>query len=359
MKLTTAVKLLPSEGQTKALEETLRRVNAAANYVSGVAWDERCFSRYKLRVLTYYDVKGRFDLTAQFAGNVSRKVSDSYRLDKKTSRTFKPLGAIAYDDRILSWKSDSVSIWTTQGRQAVPFVCDERSRKMLANRRGESDLVYRDGMFFLLATIEVNEPPLGKPEGWIGVDLGIANIAATSIGEKYSGSGLKGLRHRYARIRSRLQARQTEAAHKLLKKRKRKEGRMARHVNHCISKRIVSTAKRTNSGIALENLKGIRERIRAKKPQRRTMHSWSFYQLREFITYKARLAGVAVVFVDPRNTSRTCPKCGLVDKRNRPKQDTFKCVSCSFVGEADSVAATNIARRATVNWPDLGCEATA
>lgn len=164
MKLTTAIKLLPDKEQSEALQDTLRTVNDAANYVSEVAWEHRSFGRYKLRALTYYEVKERFSLTAQFAGNVSRKVSDSYRLDRNTKRTFKPLGAIAYDDRLLSWKPESVSIWTINGREKMPFVCDERAREMLRNRRGESDLVYRDGKFFLLATVEVDEPPPGTPE---------------------------------------------------------------------------------------------------------------------------------------------------------------------------------------------------
>jgi IS605 OrfB family transposase len=126
---------------------------------------------------------------------------------------------------------------------------------------------------------------------------------------------------------------------------------MARDTNHRISKRIVEKAQRTKSGIALEELRGIRGRVRARRSQRSTLHSWSFHQLRQFVVYKAALAGVPMVFVDPRNTSRTCPKCGCVDKRNRPNRDRFRCVSCSFAGEADSIAATNICSRAHVMVP--------
>ncbi len=126
---------------------------------------------------------------------------------------------------------------------------------------------------------------------------------------------------------------------------------MARDTNHCISKRIVSKAQRTGSGIAMEDLSGIRGRTRVRRRQRRTMHSWSFNQLRRFVLYKAALAGVPVVFVDPRNTSRTCIECGHIDKRNRPNRDTFHCCSCGFSGAADSIAAENI-RRAAVNPPN-------
>jgi len=61
--------------------------------------------------------------------------------------------------------------------------------------------------------------------------------------------------------------------------------------------------------------------------------------------------GVPVIFVDPRNTSRTCPECGCVDKANRKSQSVFLCTACNFSGNADIVAAVNIAVRAEVNLP--------
>jgi putative transposase len=68
-------------------------------------------------------------------------------------------------------------------------------------------------------------------------------------------------------------------------------------VNHCISKQVVKKAERTERGIALENLTNIRERVRARKPQRLLLHSWSFADLQNKIAYKAQRAGVPVVFV--------------------------------------------------------------
>ena len=124
-------------------------------------------------------------------------------------------------------------------------------------------------------------------------------------------------------------------------------------MNHCISRKVVLKAQRTNRAVALEDLQGIRQRVRVGKGQRRQHHSWSFNQLRQFMSYKARLAGVPVILVDPRNTSRTCPACGLVDKANRVSQALFSCVSCAFAGPADTIAAWNIRAlgRADVNLP--------
>ena len=103
----------------------------------------------------------------------------------------------------------------------------------------------------------------------------------------------------------------------------------------------------------MEDLKGIRARVRASKKQRRSLHSWSFDQLQGFVLYKAKRAGVPVRFVDPRNTSRTCPKCGCVDKRNRKSQAAFRCVACGHTDNADSNSAREISRRAAVNRPNV------
>ncbi|WP_343967838.1 transposase, partial [Streptosporangium amethystogenes] len=188
------------------------------------------------------------------------------------------------------------------------------------------------------------------PDAFLGVDLGIANIATTGDGERHSGRHLNAVRHRNRELRRRLQTKQTKSAKRLLKARRRKESRFARDVNHRISKSIVTEAQRTGRGIALEDLQGIRERVRLRKPQRVTLHSWSFHQLGQFVAYKAARAGVAVVHVDPAYTSQGCSACGHVDKRNRPDRETFACTSCGFAEHADVNAARNIASRGVTGW---------
>ncbi|MGW3283952.1 RNA-guided endonuclease TnpB family protein [Streptomyces sp. NPDC001002] len=106
----------------------------------------------------------------------------------------------------------------------------------------------------------------------------------------------------------------------------------------------------TDCGIALEDLGGIRERVRLKKPQRVRLHSWAFHQLGQFIAYKAKRAGVPVVHVDPAHTSRQCSQCHHVDRRNRPSQAVFVCRSCGFAEHADLNASHNIAARGWCLW---------
>jgi putative transposase len=342
VRLTVQLKLVTTPEDHTALLATLERANDAANAISETAWQMRTFGQFALQKATYYDIKARFGLTAQLVVRVTAKVVDAYKLDRGRLRVFRRHGSIAYDDRILRYGGDRVSIWTVEGRRQIPFVCDERARKLLAFRQGESDLVLRDGHWYLFATVNVEEPPEGEIEEVIGVDLGVVNIAVDSDGNRHSGTHVNQLRKRHRRLRAKLSAKWTTSSRRLDRKRRRKERRFATHVNHRVSKRIVAEAQRTKRAIALEDLKGIRSRVRARKPQRATLHSWSFYQLRSFIAYKAKLAGVRVVFVDPRNTSRTCPSCGHCAKENRPDQATFQCQRCGLAGLADRIAATNI-----------------
>lgn len=130
-------------------------------------------------------------------------------------------------------------------------------------------------------------------------------------------------------------------------------------MNHRISKQLVTAAHDTGRGIALEDLKGIRDRVTVRKRQRRmngaaVHHSWAFHQLGAFIAYKAKLAGVPVAFVDPRDTSRECPRCGAIDKANRPDRGRFLCRSCGHAGPADNIAAVVIGSRAAVMRPNAG-----
>jgi IS605 OrfB family transposase len=350
VKLIAHLKLRPTPEQADALRATLETANAACDYASQVAWDTHTFREYALRKLVYGELRVTYGLGAQIAQHCVAKVADAYAHDRDTRRTFKPHGSIAFDERNLSYAlpDASVSIWTVRGRERIPFVCGERQWQLLQTRQGESDLVYSNGQWYLLATCDVEEPAPGDldPSDALGVDLGVVNIATDSDGEVHSGHAVNNVRARHRRLRTKLQTKGTKGARRRLKRLSGKERRFARHVNHVISKGIVAKAERTTRALALEDLKGIRERARARTPQRATLHSWSFAQLRAFIDYKARRAGVRMIFVDPRHTSRTCPICGCVDKSNRPSQSVFSCVQCGFAGHADTIAAENIRRAA-------------
>jgi len=358
LKFAAKVKLLPNDEQAVYLKQTLERANLACNTISDTAWETQTFRQFDLHQLTYRHIRITFDLTAQMVVRCISKVADAYKLDKATKRTFKPHSAIAYDSRILSWSlpQQHVSIWTVGGRLTIPFVAKERNWELLQAQRGECDLAYIRGEFYLFATCEIDEPTPQDVDDVLGVDLGQKKLATDSDGTDYSGKAVATMRHRNRRLRKKLQSNGSQRARRKLKKLAGRERRFASNTNHVISKQIVQTAQRTGRAIALEDLTGIRGRVRVRRGQRDYLHSWSFYQLRQYIEYKARLAGVPVVYIDPRNTSRTCPACGCVDKRNRPNQATFLCIQCGHAAPADCNAAWNIRvrGRAALNLPNVG-----
>ena len=110
---------------------------------------------------------------------------------------------------------------------------------------------------------------------------------------------------------------------------------VARNTNHVISREIVHEAKGTSSAIAVENLEGIRVRTTVRKGNMYIHNSWSFHQLRSFIQYKARETGIPLIVIDPHNTSRECPNCHAITRKNRSERSQFRCISCILEGEAD------------------------
>ncbi|MEU0231505.1 MULTISPECIES: transposase [unclassified Streptomyces] len=374
MKLVVRVKLLPTPEQAAALDTTLRTCNEEASRVAVRAFECGRTSRAALQVLAYADLKAR-GLSAQPALHVLRKVADAYtalRADPRAGHhgrhgskgygrttgrpvAFRPGAAQPFDDRCPSWQIEArtVSIWTVSGRmKGIVFTGQAEQLAILAaHRKGESDLVRRNGQWYLMATCELPENALNAaPDGFLGVDLGIVNIATTSTGTRYSGRRLNRRREADRRLRAKLQKKDTKSAKRRAKRHAGRETRRARDVDHTISKRIVVEAQRTGRGIALEDLRGIRERVRLRKPRRATLHSWSFHQLGTFIAYKAKRAGVPVVYVDPAYTSRECSQCHHIDRRNRPAQAVFACRVCGFVEHADLNSSHNIAARGWSLW---------
>jgi putative transposase len=347
LKLTAKIRLNATPLQRQALLDTLEQANTCANWISGEAWKRKVFAQYNLHRLLYAETRQRFPLSAQVVIRVMAKVADAYKVGPRTTeRRFRRHGAISYDSRILRFKSGEVSIWTTAGRQTVSFSAGERQKQLLQSQQGESQLIYHRGKFYLAATCDIPDPDPATVDDFLGIDCGVKAIAADSDGEIHSGSAINNVRYRNRRLCGKLQSNGSRRCRRKLKQLSGREARFATNINHCISKQIVAKAKGTGRGIAVEELTGIRARVSARRKQRAVLHSWSFFQLRSFLAYKARLAGVLLVAVDPRNTSRECAECGHTSKDNRKTQAQFVCGACGHRSHADINAARNIQCRA-------------
>lgn len=347
--------MLPTREQAVCLRATLARCNEACTWLASVGFNSQIFRQYDLHKLAYADMRGRFGLTAQAAVRSIAKVADAFKVSRKSAPVFRKDAAQPYDDRIIRFVKDgsAVSLWTIEGRITVPIVMGEHQRRLMAYRKGEVDLCLLRGKWMLAATCDIPETEEFKAADWLGVDFGIVSLAADSDGIIHTGADVERIRHRLTRRKRGLQKRGTKAAKRRLRRMAGKEARFRKHTNHCISKAIVQTAERTERGIALEDLKGIRGRVTARRSQRSRLHSWAFHQLRAFVAYKAARAGVPLVTVDPRYTSQGCSSCGVIDRKNRPNQATFSCISCGHSEAADLNAARNIRAKAAVTPPQV------
>ena len=136
----------------------------------------------------------------------------------------------------------------------------------------------------------------------------------------------------------------------MVKKQRGKEERFMKNINHNISREIVAIAEKQKGNgkdvvIVMENLKNIRERMKATKNMTRKLQSWNFAQLQNFIEYKANWSGIPVVKISARYTSQMCNNCKHVDRKNRPTQSNFKCKKCGYEANADFNASVNIANK--------------
>jgi predicted transposase len=254
MKQTVLVKLAPTPDDHAALLRTLEAFNAACNDIAGVAFREHSASKIDLQKLVYYDIRQRFGLSAQMTIRAIAKVAESYKRDKRLQPRFRPHSAMVYDERICSFPGpDRVSLLTLDGRVEVPFRFGAYAAGMLQRKRGQADLLYRQsrGTFFLAVTVDVPEPEPDEPQptDYLGVDLGVITLAASSDDEFLNHSAgpkhthVNQVRARYARFRAKLQRKGTKSAKRLLKQRGGKERRFARDVNHCLSKAMAQTAQ--------------------------------------------------------------------------------------------------------------------
>ncbi len=357
MLIAVRIKVVPTAEQAAALLATMERFNAACNAISETAWLNRTFSKYTLQKILYKDIRRDFGLSAQMAVRAIAKVSESYMTDRSVQHTFEPHSALVCDQRLLSFKgSDQVSILTLDGRIVAPIIVPDYREIDRSAIKGQMDLVHHNGTFFLMETVDVPEEPQIAPEGVLGVDLGIVNLATTSDGDTFSGDACTAVRKKFAAIKGKLQQAATWDAKKHLKRLAGRERRFKRDTNHTVSKQIIAIAKGTMRGIALEDLKGIRARVSVTKEQRLAIGKWAFFELGQFIRYKACEAGIPIYFVDPAYTSQQCSVCAHTAKENRKNQAEFRCVQCGHAENADIHAAKNIAARADVNQPIALCQ---
>lgn len=324
-------KLLTTYKIEAALEETSKRFSEACNFVLKIAIEEKTHNAIKLHKLCYSQVRAMFGLSSNLAVRAIRRVVASMtklKGKRKCPKEFKSK-SIDYDARIFSYRErdETVSLTTTKGRIRIPLLLGEHQRKALIGQSPTSAiLIKKDSGWYIHISVEF-EPDSSHGDGVMGIDLGIDNIATTSTGLIVEGSRRQLFKEKRSKVRASLQSKGRQSTKKILKKLSGYENRRIKHENHVISKQLVEEAKRHNCGIIrMEQLKDIRTRTKTwNKHLNRKVSGWSFYQLQQFIQYKASAFGITIELINPAYTSQTCHLCLNLGSRNG---EHFNCLTC-------------------------------
>lgn len=355
---TICCKLDPTPDQFASIDATLDAFANACNHAADVANAIDSAGRYAIHHACYRELRERFGLPANLAVRAIARACIAVKVPEKADSEFRPT-SIDFDVRTFRFHEADGAFGLTLlgGRERIGAILGGFQVRGLAGRdpTGATLVKRHDGSLYLHVQIRGVVPGPGPVSDFLGVDLGLANIATDSDGGVHSGRPVEDVRRKNNLQRKRLQRKGTKGAKKKLRRLRGKEARFRRHVNHVISKGLVGVAQRTGRGIALEKLKGIRERASARGADARNrLSGWSFHQLRGFLAYKAEAAGVPLVDVDPRYTSQDCSECGHRSKSNRVSQSEFRCKACGHEAHADVNAARNIrARAASKSAPGL------
>jgi IS605 OrfB family transposase len=378
---TTQIKIdLPFE----AARNTLLAWTEAGNALSRIAFENGKLSNAVRLQQFGYETAKSFGLSAQVAVSCIRQVASKYaaaRTAKKNLKgpvTFKPC-AVALQGgkrgRDFSFTRHGLSVWTLDGRiKSVNFRGAPKLAEYLADwKMGDGRLFIRKGKVYLTVSFKREVEALNKPnDAVVGVDRGMNVLATITDGKRqlfFGGGQTNHVRHRYAKTRASLQKKKAQtgsrSTRRVLKRLSGRERRFMRSVNHVISRRIVEFARETGDPtIAVEDLGGIRNGRKFRKKQRTDLNRWAFYELEQFIRYKAETFGMEVIGIDPRHTSQGCSRCGHTEKANR-HQHRFLCKACGYELHADLNASRNIrlrgvlARQALCKDAPLSCGAVA
>ena len=290
-----------------------------------------------------------------------REVKALYRLfqqteSKKENLTFKDNQLVCFNNQNFTVDGHMISFPLYDDKvRRFAFPVKRTERLTLLNdymkqgaKLGNASLFYRQGKWYFAVTIQTKVHQSTNQQV-MGIDIGLRQLAVASVINEqneetnrafHNGKQAGFIRKKYRSLRRRLgKAKQP----KLIKRLGDKEQRWMTDKNHQISRQLINLAVQEQVGvIVMEKLENIRQTARSLRRADRSLHNWAFYELQSFIEYKAKLAGIKMVYIDPKYTSQRCSSCGVIKKQQR-KRNIYQC-SCGNHVHADLNASRNIAR---------------
>lgn len=379
---TLKLHILPDESTRQSFVMLTNNYKDACNFVSRFVFDNQFnLSQASLNRLLYHSIRESFNLLSQSAQSTLKTVIARYK-SAQTQLAHKPY---RYMDSDGSWCSIPKSLdWLhkpilfRQPQADLVYNRDYRFKNEFSQLRistadglvdvkvnglfhfqdyfdgswkfGTAKLVSLKHKWYLHIPVskELDNPfDVSNVEHVIGIDRGLRQMITTYDEKGYtafsSGSQMMRKRRKYKELRRRLQQKNTKGSKRRLRELEHKENRWMTDVNHQLSKALIAQYG-LNSLFVLEDLTGVRFATeQSHKSQRYEMVSWSFYQLEQFLSYKAKECGSHVLLVDAHYTSQRCPKCGTISKTNRNHAlHLYICKNCGYSSNDDRIGAMNI-----------------
>ena len=346
---------------------TMRAYTKAFNLVASVGFDSKDKNGVSLHKKTYREVREYLPIQLAISSRMRAtealaSVFTKTKHKKYGSQPKSKLCSIRYDKNSYSLFLDKkqVSLLTINGRKRYEIIIPAYYQELFTGwKHCSADLCIIKNKVYLHVVFEKEAADIPATGKLIGIDRGINNLAVSSTNRFFGGGIIKKQVRKYQKLRSSLQSKGTKSAKRHLVRLRKREQRFRADINHQISKQIIQSLN-TGDTIVLEDLTGIRNR-RLHKPQRTLINSWSYFQLGQFLTYKAMTKGIGIEYIDARYTSQRCSECGYVCRSNR-KQHSFECKQCGFRLNSDLNGSRNIAikhresymlsDRADVNQPN-------
>ncbi len=361
MQLSETVRLYLTKEQYMLVSEMMTTYIATVNRLVADAVDGRSIAKFTSKDVDAYLPSALRNQCVRDANSVFKKYQKACREADRRNARRSNLGKNVQQAAVTILKRPCCYI-NNQGFRVrgtdieFPVMMDGRTKRIAVRTRmterqkalffgaklGTMRIVRKNGTIMAQIVYEKPEQEASDGEGcFMGIDLGIKCPAVSRCSDgsvKFYGNGRrnKAMRRHFAAKRKALQkAKHQEALARI----NNKEQRIMKDIDHKVSREIIKTAEKHHvKVIKMERLSNIRTTTRTSRKNNPSLHTWSFYRLAQYIEYKARLAGIEVLYVNPAYTSQTCPNCG---KRHHADDRNFVC-ECGFRTHRDIVGAWNI-----------------
>ena len=353
------------EGDTtlSPILETLYAFRGAVRYVAWWCVENRVVSLSRVHKSLYKALKGKHKLPARLALDAIRQgiwIAKGWLRNPRRGRrpVIKRLWMVLTPRQSYTFSWTEASILTLNGRVRVGLVYVERWHGRYRDWRiKEGKLLLRDGKLLLHVTVE-KDIETYKPRDVLGVDINYSNVTLSS-GIRIE---VKTFKRAYS-LKRQIEAIQRRhprgwrfipQVRRRIKMLGRKMHNVIRDACWKIANEVVKHALASESAIALEDLNGLRNRVRDKpRDWRLKLALFAYSKLQWAIEWKARQHGVPIIKVPSKGTSSICPRCRGQLKRDYGR--TLRCPYCGLMGDRDHIASLNIRMRgaqATLIAPD-------